>query len=149
MSLFGFGPSATVDIILQGADERLKYRPPAGAFGAASDAEGVAIYQGHEPVQGTVRVVLPAGKKLEHLGIKVEMIGQVEMTHEKLTQYEFTSLVRELAAPGALERSAEFHFDFNAVDKEFESYTGLNVRLRYFLRVTVARQYASTSLVGS
>ena len=144
MSLFGFGPSATVQIKLEGEDARLKYEQPAGAGGAGDrDSKGIVIYQGHEPVQGTVMVILPSGRKMDHLGIKVEMIGQIELTQDKVSQYEFTSLVRELAAPGTLERSAQFHFDFNSVDKAYESYTGLNVRLRYFLRVTVARQYAS------
>ena len=144
MSLFGFGPSATVQIKLEGEDARLKYEQPAGAGGAGDgDGKGIVIYQGHEPVQGTVMVILPSGRKMDHLGIKVEMIGQIELTQDKVSQYEFTSLVRELAAPGTLERSAQFHFDFNTVDKAYDSYTGLNVRLRYFLRVTMARQYAS------
>ena len=75
--MFGFGPSATVQIKLEGEDARLKYVQPAGAGGAAGkDGKGIVIYQGHEPVQGTVMVILPSGRKLDHLGIKVEMIGQ-------------------------------------------------------------------------
>ena len=66
-----------------------------------------------------------------------------ELLYDKGSQYEFTSLVRELDPPGSLGASREFAFDFGAVDKLYESYAGLNVKLRYFLRVFVARQYAS------
>jgi vacuolar protein sorting-associated protein 26 len=51
--------------------------------------------------------------------------------------------VRELDPPGCLSASRPFPFDFGAVDKLYESYSGLNVKLRYFLRVFVGRQYAS------
>ena len=33
----------------------------------------------------------------------------------------------------------QFPFDFQKVEKKFESYTGINVQLRYFLRVTITR----------
>ena len=51
--------------------------------------------------------------------------------------------MRELDPPGCLSASRPFPFDFGAVDKLYESYSGLNVKLRYFLRVFVGRQYAS------
>jgi vacuolar protein sorting-associated protein 26 len=39
--------------------------------------------------------------------------------------------------------SKTYKFDFGNIDKPFETYAGSNVRLRYFLRVRVTRQYAS------
>ena len=35
------------------------------------------MYQGHESVQGICKVVVPSGKKVEHIGIKIELIGQI------------------------------------------------------------------------
>ena len=35
-------------------------------------------------------------------------------------------------------------FDFSSTEKPYESYLGLNVRLRYFVRVTVTRGYGGT-----
>ena len=32
----------------------------------------------------------------------------------------------------------QYRFDFNQAEKPFESYSGLNVRLRYFVRVTIS-----------
>jgi len=92
-------------------------------------------------VTGTIAVNVEPGKKLEHQGIKVELLGQIEMFYDRGNYFEFTSVVRELAAAGALSSSQEYPFDFSGVDKQYESYSGLNVRLRYFIRVTVTRNY--------
>ena len=52
------------------------------------------------------------------------------MFYDRGNHFEFTSVVRELAAAGALSSSQEYPFDFSGVDKQYESYSGLNVRLR-------------------
>ena len=67
--------------------------------------------------------------------------------------------VKELARPGELTQNTSFDFEFNQVEKPYETYTGANVRLRsvrlddqkntkiescfdfrYFLKVTVIRR---------
>lgn len=48
--------------------------------------------------------------------------------------------MKELARPGILAQNTSFTFEFNQVEKPYESYTGANVRLRYFLRVTILRR---------
>jgi len=52
--------------------------------------------------------------------------------------------VRELDPPGDMTGSKVYPFEFSRVDLLYESYNGINVRLRYLLRVTVTRMYAST-----
>jgi hypothetical protein len=54
--------------------------------------------------------------------------------------YEFLSLSQELAAPGEMRQAQTFEFAFKNVEKQYESYSGINVKLRYFLRVTIARR---------
>lgn len=49
--------------------------------------------------------------------------------------------MRELDPPGELSGSRQYTFEFCNVEKQYESYDGINVRLRYFLKVTIARQY--------
>jgi hypothetical protein len=59
------------------------------------------------------------------------------------TEHEFVSLERELQPPGALTQpTTTFPFDFSSVEKVHESYNGMNVTLRYFLRVTISRSLA-------
>lgn len=86
---------------------------------------------------------MPEGKKVEHVGIKVEMVGQIELAFERGNNYEFTASVRELGQAGTLGNNQELAFDFSGSDKLHESYTGINAQVRYFVRVTITRSYAS------
>ena len=65
-----------------------------------------------------------------------------EMFSDRGNHHEFLSLGQELAAPGDLQHPQTFDFNFKNVEKPYESYNGINVRLRYFLRVTVSRRMA-------
>jgi vacuolar protein sorting-associated protein 26 len=64
------------------------------------------------------------------------------MFYDRGNHYEFLSLVQELAAPGELQHPQTFPFNFKNVEKQYESYNGINVKLRYFVRVTVSRRMA-------
>jgi len=64
------------------------------------------------------------------------------MFFDRGNHYEFLSLGQELAAPGDLQHPQAFDFNFKNVEKQYESYTGINVRLRYFVRVTCSRRMA-------
>lgn len=84
---------------------------------------------------------LNKGKKLEHLGIRVELIGVIENLYDKQQNSVFLQLVRDLEAPGALTDNMTYDFAFNRVEKQFESYNGIVVRLRYFVNVVINRNY--------
>lgn len=111
-------------------------------FNETGEEEQLYLFSATDTVSGSVEVNLKS-KKLDHLGIKIEFIGQIEFQYDRGNPYEFTSLVRELEGPGALEQSKSYPFEFLNVDKSYETYSGNNVRLRYFLRVKITRQYAS------
>jgi vacuolar protein sorting-associated protein 26 len=64
------------------------------------------------------------------------------MFYDRGNHYEFLSLGQELAAPGDLQHPQTFPFNFKNVEKQYESYNGINVKLRYFTRVTVSRRMA-------
>jgi vacuolar protein sorting-associated protein 26 len=65
-----------------------------------------------------------------------------EMFYDRGNHYEFLSLGQELAAPGELQHPQTFPFNFKNVEKQYESYNGINVKLRYFTKVTVSRRMA-------
>ncbi len=90
------------------------------------------------------------GKKTTHEGIKVEFIGSIgvphastvipnlnlidhisELFYDRGHHHEFLSLSQELAAPGEMRQAQTFDFNFKNVEKQFESYQGINVKLRY------------------
>ncbi|KAL0277793.1 UNVERIFIED_CONTAM: hypothetical protein PYX00_004955 [Menopon gallinae] len=137
MSFFGFGQSAEIDIVLNGVENR----ETAEIKAEDGKKEKHYLYYDGETVSGVVNITLKrAGSKLEHQGIKIEFIGQIELYYDRGNHHEFTSLVKELARPGELTQNTSYSFEFLNVEKPYESYTGSNVRLRYFLRVTVVRR---------
>ena len=62
--------------------------------------------------------------------------------HEGRPHYDFTSLSKELAPPGLLYQSETvLPFHFRNMDKEFESYRGRNVAVRYIIKVVMERKF--------
>ncbi|VDM67410.1 unnamed protein product, partial [Strongylus vulgaris] len=96
------------------------------------------FYDG-ETISGTVNVALKkANQKLEHQGIRIEFIGQIvtsipEVYYDRGNQQDFISLTKDLARPGELTQNSSFHFEFHNVEKPYESYMGINVKLRLAL----------------
>ncbi|KAK7098465.1 vacuolar protein sorting-associated protein 26B-like [Littorina saxatilis] len=137
MSFFGFGQSADVDIVLEGQETR----KTAEIKTEDGKKERYYLYFDGETVAGKINITLKKpGSKLEHQGIKIEFIGQIELYYDRGNHHEFTSLVKELARPGELTHNQSYSFEFQQVEKPYESYTGANVRLRYFLRVTIVKR---------
>ncbi|GJJ14781.1 hypothetical protein Clacol_009049 [Clathrus columnatus] len=57
--------------------------------------------------------------------------------------YDGESIIgQELAAPGDMRQAQTFDFHFKNVEKQYESYQGINVKLRYFVRLTISRRLA-------
>jgi len=138
MSLFGFGSTCDVDIEFKDQASL----PQVLVRNEQDQEEKLYLFTGKETVAGTAHIRLK-GKKLEHIGIKIELIGHVEFLYDRGNPYEFTSLVRELETAGELSADKQYPFEFANVEKAFETYSGTNVRLRYFLRVKITRQYNS------
>jgi vacuolar protein sorting-associated protein 26 len=65
-----------------------------------------------------------------------------ELFYDRGNHYEFSSLQQDLAVPGELRSSTSYDFEFKNVEKMYESYHGINVKLRYFVRVTILRRLA-------
>ncbi|KAJ3311748.1 hypothetical protein HDV04_003760 [Boothiomyces sp. JEL0838] len=137
-SLFGFvGPNAEIEVVLNDEDQRKQIE--------TKDKINCPLYFDGESVAGKVQVRLKDGRKLEHQGIKVEFIGQIQLFYDRGNHYEFLSQTQELCAPGDLRQSSTFEFDFKNVEKQYESYHGINVKLRYIIRVSVGRRLADIS----
>ena len=102
-------------------------------------------YESHQDVVGSVALHLAPGKKVEHLGIKVQFIGRIDTgfgVNEGRPHYDFISLSKELAPPGILyQPTTEIPFMFRNIEKEHESYRGRNVAVRYFVKVVLERKF--------
>ncbi|TRY94143.1 hypothetical protein DNTS_028137 [Danionella cerebrum] len=134
MSFFGFGQSAEVDIVLNDAETRKKVEHKT----EDGKKDKYFLFYDGETVSGKVNVTLKTpGKRLEHYGIKIEFVGQIELYYDRGNHHEFVSLVKDLARPGELSQSQSFDFEFTHVEKPYESYTGQNVKLSKELDIVV------------
>ncbi|PKI83475.1 Vacuolar protein sorting-associated protein 26 [Malassezia vespertilionis] len=141
-SLFSF--SAPMDIDVRLNDEHERRTVDVKLDGSAK--ESLPVYLDGESIQGTVVIQARNGKKLQHDGIKVELVGSIEMFFDRGNRYEFLSLAQELGTPGGeLRQSETLPFEFKDVEMMYESYSGVNVKLRYFLRVTIMRRMAEVT----
>ncbi|KAJ4724534.1 Vacuolar protein sorting-associated [Melia azedarach] len=103
----------------------------------------VPLFQSQESIVGEVVLEPILGKKVEHNGVKIELLGQIELYFDRGNFYDFTSLVREIDIPGELYERKTYPFEFSTVEMPYESYNGINIRLRYVLKVTISRNYVS------
>ncbi|KAI8540517.1 hypothetical protein RHMOL_Rhmol09G0269500 [Rhododendron molle] len=90
----------------------------------------VPLFQSQENIAGKISIEPVQGKKVEHNGIKIELLGQIEMYFDRGNFYDFTSLVRELDVPGEIYERKTYPFEFSMVEMPYETYNGVNVRLR-------------------
>lgn len=135
--MFSFvGANPTITISFEGQETR----PKKTMKMQGGEPITMPLYTGTEIVSGVVDISVPPGKKIEHQGIRIEMIGQTELYFEKGSSVKFISLVRELESAGSFTQSRSYPFEFST-EKPYESYSGMNVRLRYFIRVTMTRSY--------
>lgn len=104
--------------------------------------EKLPLFKDGETVKGHVVVRVKDNKRVEHLGIRVQLLGTIETSNDGVSNDDFLSLAHELASPGELRHPETFPFEFKNVEKPYESYRGLNVRLRYLVKVTVSRKSA-------
>ncbi|XP_005183903.2 vacuolar protein sorting-associated protein 26B-like [Musca domestica] len=137
MNFLGFGQSAEIDIVFDGAEKK----KTAEVKAEDGKIEKMLLYYDGETVSGKVNVTLKKpGSKLEHQGIKIEFIGQIELFYDRGNHHEFKCITKALARPGDLLQNNSYPFEFPNVEKQFEIYNGSNVRLRYFLRATIIRR---------
>ncbi|NXY51189.1 VP26A protein, partial [Ceuthmochares aereus] len=132
-----FAPVCETDVILNDAETR----KTAEIKTEDGKVEKHFLFYDGESVSGKVNISFrQPGKRLEHQGIRIEFVGQIELFNDKSNTHEFVNLVKELALPGELTQSRSYDFEFMQVEKPYESYIGANVRLRYFLKVTIVRR---------
>ncbi|RCK57576.1 Carboxypeptidase Y-deficient protein 8 [Candida viswanathii] len=135
MSIF-FKAPLDIEIRLDNEDSRKHHevKSPQGRL------EKLPVYKDGESVKGTVTLRTKEGKKLDHLGVKVQLLGSIETNTDSIVSSEFLTLATELAAPSQLVHPESYPFEFKNVEKQYESYRGKNVRLRYFIKVSVMRK---------
>jgi len=139
------GFSSGVDVNIKFADE--ESRKTADIHGEKG-SQRVFVFTGDEPVKGTVVVKIPPGKKIEHEGVKVELVGEIGVVYDRGNHHEFATQLHEISnTKGIIQGDQSYDFEFINSDKQYESYNGLNVRLRYFIRFSVFRGFGASNII--
>ncbi len=102
------------------------------------------VFNSGDDVDGTCEVQ-PSGR-IEHGGITAELVGVLEQYHDRGNVREFTKATQVLAGPGKLLDVTKYHFSFAAANLPHETFYGVNVRVRYFVRVVVAGKAGAGSV---
>lgn len=119
-SLFSFTTTPVINISFRGQEERSTKKVRI----QGQEPEDMLIYSGTESVGGTIDIIVPGGKKIDHLGVKIEMIGHIgkypkmrgpfmfcvtsvniELYFDRGNTIKFTALVRELESSGSMSGS--------------------------------------------
>jgi len=140
-----FGPPLSIDVELDDAETRQTVT----ITNNKGKPEELPLFVGNEDVKGRV-IITPhdKSKRIDHTGIMVQFIGQIELYFDKGNKFDFTSLQFDLASSGYVQGApVELQFEFLNPEKQYESYNGVNVRLRYFLRATMTRAGFSSNIV--
>jgi len=139
LNIIGIGSLCSVDFFFENQDSR-KHT----IVQTEKGPQKLLIYASEDPIVGSIKLNVKPGKKIEHKGIKVELIGQIEVVYDRGNHHDFLLLSQELASgPGVISESVEYPFNFVSTEKSHESYNGVNVRLRYFLRFSIVRGLSS------
>ena len=85
-ALIGLGPACTPIIEISDKDKRKKV-----TVSKDGQQETLLVFTDKDAVSGEVTLKLDSGKRLEHVGVKIEFVGQIEMFYGNL--HEFTNLV--------------------------------------------------------
>ncbi|EJS43171.1 pep8p [Saccharomyces arboricola H-6] len=134
--------------------------------------ESLPVYEDGESLGGIVTLRVRDGKKVDHLGIKVSVIGSIDMIKShgsgnsatkkptsttsssssngsidvrKNSVDQFLCQSYDLCAAGELQHSQSFPFLFRDLSKRYESYKGRNVDVAYYVKVTVMRKSTDIS----
>jgi len=142
MNFLGFKAPCTVNVELFKGEgvkpEMVTVRSTTGV------QESMPLYNDGDTVSGVVTVTPSFGKKVDHQGVKIELLGQIEAYYDKGSFYDFIASVREVATPGELREETKYDFEFPKMEMLNETYSGVNVRLRYVVKVSIVRPYRGT-----
>lgn len=149
LGLLGLGAPCDISVELDGAATRRYVKQGSGSssHGVVKEDKPLPLFTESETVGGKITIDVKDGKNLQHRGVKVEFVGTIEMLYDRENSQEFTSLERLLEDPGTLSGTRTFPFEFTNVEKAYDTYSGINVRLRYFVRVSIVRAQYTPDVV--
>ena len=134
--------NASIDILIEDT-----YHPNTIMSNAYGKKLECPTFYGSEPIKGSIQISLNNSQKLKHSGIKIELIGEIDIhindneTENPLNNNQFNrflSLTNNISKQGTLNKEINlFNFEFKGVEKQYDSYRGKKFSIKYILLVTI------------
>lgn len=83
------GPACSCDVEFASGPHN---RPPVTVKGESGKPEQLPLFTAHDTVRGQIHLTPAAGKKVEHQGIRVELVGTIELFFDRGNTYDFVSM---------------------------------------------------------
>lgn len=131
---FLFKSPVDLEIRFDGEDTRKQFEVKS----AQGKKDKYPLYEDGESITGEVTVRVKDGKRMEHMGIKAQLFGSIEIANG--TRDDFLCLSHDLAPPAELDHTETYKFGFKDVEKRYESYKGKNLNVNYYVKITVVRK---------
>ena len=101
------------------------------------ECTSLPTFRDMETVSGKV-ILKIKGKKFEHKGIKLELMGIIQGTKDPKDLLKFFSVVTDFESVGTLTTETNsYPFKFQNVQKQYETYRGFSKNVKYLLRLTI------------
>ncbi|XP_049849500.1 vacuolar protein sorting-associated protein 26-like [Schistocerca gregaria] len=110
-----------------------------GELRSPESKDEVLVYSCDETIYG--KVTITVNKEVEHRGISVYLIGQIDFGYKKANNRDILHVSKQLCPPGKLTSDYTEEFEFADVKKNLESYQGTNIQIKYFVKVVLSRNY--------
>lgn len=136
-SYWGFGTNPEIALKI----DDIANRPTTQAW-IDDQWQTLPIFSSDEAISGQVFLTIPKGKKIEHRGVRIDLIGFIEFASDKGQRREITTLTLDKEGAGELSESQTYDFKF-IVPKRDETYYGSAVTLRYVIRAKIRRAYGA------
>ena len=95
-----------------------------------------------ENIEGKI-ILSINNNSFSHNGIKVQIVGLIENKLDN-KNYEFISLSKDICpASKLINQINTFEYSFNNVEKAYESYRGINLNIKYLIRVIIEAKIRS------
>ena len=134
--------SASIEIIVEDT-----YHPNTIMSNVYGKKYECPTFYGSEQIKGTIQISLSNSQRLNHSGIKIELIGEIDIhindndTENSMNNNQFNRflyLTNNISSQGTLNKELNiFNFEFKSVEKQYDSYRGKKFSIKYILLVTI------------
>ncbi|KAJ5077340.1 vacuolar protein sorting-associated protein [Anaeramoeba ignava] len=100
----------------------------------------IPLFGSEENISGTILLQIKNGKYFKFNEILIEFIGQLEIKGEK--PYKFLSITKQISSKTIIKGKKEWEFEFENVEKLYESFVGKLICVRYFIQVSIKRSFS-------